>query len=123
MMNLQIGDTVGDYEILGELGAGGMGNVFRARNLISDRIEALKVLLPDLQNNHDLVNRFLREIKVHASLAHPNIAVLYTATCVSNQLLMFIEMIDGETLADKIKAGPLDPRDGVPMRAHDGRSW
>jgi serine/threonine protein kinase len=112
-MSLQCGDTIGDYLIIWELGVGGMGKVFQVRNLISDRIEALKVLLPDLQNNQELVNRFLREIKVHASLVHPNIAVLYTATCVSNQLLMFIEMIDGETLAEKIKAGPLEARDGV----------
>jgi serine/threonine protein kinase len=112
-MSLQCGDTIGDYLIIGELGVGGMGKVFKVQNLISDRIEALKVLLPDLQNNQELVHRFLREIKVHASLVHPNIAVLYTATCVSNQLLMFIEMIDGITLAEKIKAGPVDPRDGV----------
>ncbi len=112
-MSLQCGDTIGDYLIIAELGVGGMGKVFKVRNLISDRVEALKVLLPDLQNNQELVNRFLREIKVHASLVHPNIAILYTATCVSNQLLMFIEMIDGITLAEKIKSGPLDPRDAV----------
>ncbi len=112
-MSLQRGDTIGDYLVIGELGVGGMGKVFKVRNVISDRIEALKVLLPNLQDNQELVNRFLREIKVHASLVHPNIAVLYTATCVSDQLLMFIEMIDGVTLADTIKAGPLNWRDGV----------
>ena len=112
-MSLQCGDTIGDYLIVGELGVGGMGKVFKVRNHISDRVEALKVLLPDLQNNQDLVNRFLREIKVHASLVHPNIAVLYSASCVSNQLLMFIEFVEGITLAEKIRTGPLDPRAAV----------
>ena len=55
---------IGDYEILGELGSGGMGRVFRVRNVISDRVEAMKVLLPDLVGRQDLAARFLREIKV-----------------------------------------------------------
>ena len=65
----------GDYEILGVLGAGGMGKVYKVRNVLSDRIEAMKVLLPDLADQKELADRFLREIKVLASLSHPNIAV------------------------------------------------
>ena len=59
-MALQVGDTIGDYEIIGLLGLGGMGKVFKVRNLISDRIEALKVLLPDLRENPNLADRFVR---------------------------------------------------------------
>src|SRR6266852_3380060 len=101
-MSFQVGDTIGDYEIIGVLGLGGMGKVFKVRNLISDRIEALKILLPDLRDNPELAERFIREIKVQASLVHPHIASLYTAVRLDNQLLMLIEMIDGVTLENKI---------------------
>src|ERR1035438_655483 len=72
IMNLEIGTTVGDYQVVGILGAGGMGQVYKVRNVISDRVEAMKVLLPELVNQPDLADRFLREIKVQASLEHPN---------------------------------------------------
>src|SRR5208337_3917418 len=74
VMSYQVGDKIGDYQIIGVLGAGGMGRVYKVKNMISDRIDAMKVLLPDLANEPDLADRFLREIKVLASLNHPNIA-------------------------------------------------
>jgi eukaryotic-like serine/threonine-protein kinase len=89
----------GDYEILGVLGAGGMGKVYKVRNVISDRIEAMKVLLPNLAGQKELADRFLREIKVLASLNHPNIAALRTALTVDNQLVMIMEYVEGTTLA------------------------
>jgi serine/threonine-protein kinase len=106
-MDLQIGSTVGDYQIVGVLGAGGMGSVYQVRNLISDRVEALKVLLPDLTGTPDLAERFQREIKVLGSLDHPNIAQLRTAFRSGNQLLMVMEFVDGVTLEQKLKDGPL----------------
>ncbi len=89
----------GDYEILGELGTGGMGKVYKVRNVLSDRIEAMKVLLPNLADQKELASRFLREIKVLASLNHPNIAELRTALTVDNQLVMIMEYVEGTTLA------------------------
>src|SRR5580692_12113951 len=65
------GARKGDYLILGTLGAGGMGKVYKVRNTLSDRVEAMKVLLPDLSEQQELADRFLREIKVLASLHHP----------------------------------------------------
>ena len=59
---------VGDYEVLAEIGRGGMGKVFRVRNVLSDRIDAMKVLLPNLVESEELAARFLREIKVLAAL-------------------------------------------------------
>jgi len=106
-MNLQIGSTIGDYQVVGILGAGGMGKVYKVRNVISDRVEAMKVLLPDLANAPELADRFLREIKGQASLEHPNIASLHTAVRVDNQLLMLMEFVDGVTLEQKLKDGPL----------------
>src|ERR1035437_981320 len=112
-MNLEIGSTVGDYQVTGILGAGGMGKVYKVRNMISDRVEAMKVLLPDLANEPDLADRFLREIKVQASLEHPNIASLHTALRVDNQLLMLMEFVEGVTLEQKLKDGPLPPAQAV----------
>src|SRR5271166_4527681 len=97
-MELSIGQTVGDYEILSVLGAGGMGKVYQVRNRISGRVEAMKILLPDLNAAHDLVDRFLREIRISASLDHPNIAGLRTAQRIDNQLIMIMEFIEGSTL-------------------------
>ncbi len=107
-MNANIGDRIGDYEIVGVLGAGGMGRVYKARNVISDRVEAIKVLLPDLANVPELADRFIREIKVLAGLEHPNIAALRTAQKVDNQLIMVMELVEGVTLQDRLEQrGPV----------------
>jgi eukaryotic-like serine/threonine-protein kinase len=109
---LDVGQTVGDYEILSLLGRGGMGKVFKVRNLISDRIEAMKVLLPDVDATPDLTERFLREIKLVASLDHPNIAGLRTALRSGTQMLMIMEYVDGISL-DQLQPHPPDPRRAV----------
>ena len=112
-MAFEVGETVGDYQIAAILGAGGMGRVYKVRNLISDRVEAMKVLLPNLESEPELVDRFLREIKVQASLDHPNIAALHTAQRVGNQLLMFMEFVEGESLESLLQRGPLPAAYGV----------
>src|SRR5208337_210819 len=112
-MSFQVGDKVGDYQIMGVLGAGGMGRVYKVKNVISDRIDAMKVLLPDLANEPDLADRFLREIKVLASLNHPNIAGLHTAFRLENQLLMIMEFVQGTTLEDKVKKGPIPVKEAI----------
>ena len=112
-MSLDIGSRIGDYEIVSALGAGGMGKVFKVRNVISDRVEAMKVLLPDLEHEPELADRFMREIKVQASLQHPNIAALHTALRVDNQLLMLMELVEGITLDQRLQQGPVPLRDGV----------
>jgi serine/threonine-protein kinase len=104
-----VGQKLGDYEILGILGAGGMGKVYKVRNTISDRVEAMKILLPDLAGQKDLADRFLREIKVLASLHHPNIAALRTALTLDNQLVMIMEFVDGVTLSSRLHQGAIPP--------------
>jgi len=104
---------IGDYEILNELGSGGMGRVYRVRNVISDRIEAMKILLPDLAGRQELADRFLREIKVLASLNHPNIASLRTALTIDNQLVMIMEYVEGTSLAERVERGPIPVPDAL----------
>jgi serine/threonine-protein kinase len=104
---------IGDYEIVRELGHGGMGQVYLVRNAISDRVEAMKVLLPDLAQQGDLANRFMREIKVLASLEHPNIAQLRTAFTAENQLVMIMEYVEGDTLAQRLERGAFSPADAL----------
>ncbi len=104
---------IGDYEIIRELGHGGMGQVFLVRNLISDRIEAMKILLPDLANQGDLGARFIREIKLLASLDHPNIAALRTAFSADNQLIMIMEYVEGDTLGHRLEGGPFPPAEAL----------
>lgn len=97
-MPLEQGQRVGDYEVLSLLGAGGMGRVYRVRNIISDRVEAMKILLPDYASEPELAARFMAEIRTLAALDHPNIAQLRTAFQFENQLVMVMEFVEGATL-------------------------
>jgi len=112
-MSEETGKRIGDYQILNELGSGGMGRVYRVRNVISDRIDAMKVLLPDLAGRQELAARFLREIKLMASLNHPNIAALRTAFTADNQLVMIMEYVEGTSLAERLEHGPIPAGDAV----------
>jgi eukaryotic-like serine/threonine-protein kinase len=108
-----VGQHIGDYEVLSILGVGGMGKVYKVRNVISDRVEAMKILLPDLGSNQSLADRFLREIRLLATLNHPNIAQLRTALTYENQLAMIMEFVEGETLANRTARAPLSTADAV----------
>jgi Tol biopolymer transport system component/predicted Ser/Thr protein kinase len=102
-MSLSIGTRLGPYEILAPLGAGGMGEVYRAQDTKLKRDVALKVLPEALARDPDRMARFQREAEVLASLNHPNIAAIYGLE--GNALVM--ELVEGETLAEKIKQAPL----------------
>ncbi len=104
---------IGDYQVLSVLGVGGMGKVFKVRNVISDRIEAMKILLPDLSGQKELADRFLREIKILAGLNHPNIAALRTALTLDNRLVMIMEYVEGTTLAARVASGPVPPPEAL----------
>ncbi|HXR40017.1 MAG TPA: protein kinase [Terracidiphilus sp.] len=111
-MALQIGDRVGDYEVVALIGAGGMGRVYKVRSIISNRDEAMKVLLPDLTSEPDLAARFMVEIRTLAGLEHPNIAQLRTAFQFQNQLVMIMEFVEGATL-EKLASESALPVDRV----------
>ncbi len=106
-MALEVGERVGDYEVVGLIGAGGMGRVYKVRSIISNREEAMKVLLPDLNSEHELAERFIVEIRTLAGLEHPNIAQLRTAFQFQNQLIMIMEFVEGATLEKLASESPL----------------
>ena len=100
-MEAEVGQRLGDYEILSLLGAGGMGRVYRVRHVISNRIEAMKILQPDLVALPELAARFTAEIRTLASFDHPNIAQLRTAFQHDDQLIMIMEFVEGVTLDNR----------------------
>jgi serine/threonine protein kinase len=106
-LGFEVGQRVADYEIVSLLGVGGMSRVYRVRNVISHRIEAMKVLLADLNAEPDLAARFASEIRTLAALDHPNIAQLHTALQIGNELVMMMEFVDGFTLQQLSKQEPL----------------
>ena len=112
-MALEAGARVGDYEILTLLGAGGMGQVYSVRNIISGRTEAMKVLLPDFAAEPDLAARFTAEIRTLASLDHPNIAQLRTAFQFDNRLVMIMEFVEGVTLDKRASEAPIPVSDVI----------
>ena len=106
-MPLSAGTRLGSYEILSALGAGGMGEVYRARDTKLHRDVAIKVLLPAVADDPDRLARFSREAHVLASLNHPNIAHIHGLEDSSSVRALVMELVEGPTLADRIAAGPL----------------
>jgi serine/threonine-protein kinase len=106
-VSFQVGDVVGDYRIIGVVGKGGMGRVFRVEHTITRRVEAIKVLLEGQSQEPDRARRFLREIQVQAKLSHPNIAAVYYAFTAGDDLVMVMELVEGETLEQILERGPI----------------
>jgi len=106
-MVLSAGDHLGRYEILGILGAGGMGEVYRARDGELDREVAIKALLEDVAQDPERLARFEREAKVLASLNHQNIATLYGLEEHDGQRFLVMELAVGETLNERLQRGPM----------------
>src|SRR5688572_32009922 len=101
-MSLSAGSRIGVYEILGSLGAGGMGEVYRARDARLNRDVALKVLPEAFAGNDDRLSRLHREAQVLASLNHPNIAIVHGFEESGGVHALVMELVEGPTLADRI---------------------
>jgi len=114
-MSLSAGTRLGTYEILGLLGAGGMGQVYRARDTKLHRDVALKVLPEVVADDDERLARFHREAQVLASLNHPNIAHLYGFDDAGGTHALVMELVPGPTLADRIAEGALPLRDALPI--------
>ncbi len=106
-MTLASGTKVGPYEIVSPLGAGGMGEVYRARDTRLDRDVAIKVLPAHLSSNPDLKQRLEREAKAISSLNHPHICILHDVGSQDGVDFLVMEYLEGETLADRLHRGVL----------------
>jgi serine/threonine protein kinase len=104
---MQAGTRLGPYEVLGLAGAGGMGEVYRARDTRLERTVAIKILPADPGFSAERKQRFEREAKAISSLQHPHICVLYDIGCENGIDYLVMEYLEGETLADRLRKGPL----------------
>jgi serine/threonine protein kinase len=106
-MSLTSGTRLGTFEILGPLGAGGMGEVYRSRDTKLKREVAIKVLPAEWSQDSDRILRFRREAEVLATLNHPHIAQIYGLEESSGMVCLVLELVEGETLAERIQRGPV----------------
>src|SRR5215203_1908635 len=117
-MNLSAGTRLGVYEVIAQIGEGGMGQVYRARDTRLDRDVALKILPEVFALDPDRLMRFEREAKTLASLNHPHIAQLYGIEESSGVRALVMELVDGEDLAQRIGRGaiPVDEALAIAMQ-------
>src|SRR5438874_3250322 len=106
-MVITIGTQLGSHEITALLGKGGMGEVYRARDAKLKRQVAIKILPEEFSSDHDRAARFQREAEVLASLNHPNIAAIYDIEEDKGSRFLVLELVEGDTLAERIRRGPL----------------
>src|SRR5688572_14144069 len=114
-MNLAPGTRIGPYEIVSMVGAGGMGEVYRAHDARLGRDVALKILPTVFASDPDRLARFDREARSLATLNHPHIAVIYGVEEANGLRALALEFVEGETLADRIAGGPLLLEDALPI--------
>src|SRR5512142_1245086 len=106
-MSLENGKRLGPYEVIAPLGAGGMGEVYRARDTRLERNVAIKVLPAHLAGDAQLKQRFEREARTVSSLNHPHICTLYDIGREGDTDFLVMEYLEGETLAKRLERGPL----------------
>ena len=114
-MSLLPGARLGTYEIVALIGAGGMGEVYRARDGKLTRDVALKILPTVFARDPDRLARFSREANLLATLNHPNIAAIYGFESSDHSPALVLEMVEGPTLADRIERGPIPLEDALPI--------
>src|SRR6266853_1003541 len=114
-MPITPGSRIGPYEVIAPLGEGGMGVVFRGRDTRLNRDVALKLLPDHFANDPDRLARFQREAQLLASLNHPNIAQIYGLEESANTRCIVMELVDGETLQERLKRGPISIDEALPI--------
>ena len=112
-MSLEPNSQLGPYRIVAPLGAGGMGEVFRARDPKLDRDVAIKVLPAHLAADHDALGRFEREAKAVAALSHPNILAIHDFGQAGGRHFAVMELLEGETLRQTLEGGALSPKKAI----------
>ncbi len=121
-MSLSPGSRLGPYQVVSFLGAGGMGEVYRATDTRLGRDVAIKVLPADVAADRDRVARFRREAQLVASLNHPNVAAIYGIEEVDGAVALALELVDGEDLASRLSSGPIpvDEAIGIARQIAEG---
>src|SRR6516165_4661693 len=122
-MTLAPGTRLGAYHILSAVGAGGMGEVYKARDTKLDRDVAIKVLPPAFAADPERIARLEREAKTLASLNHPNIAHIYGLEDSTSPPALVMEFVEGPTLADRIARGPVPSMRHCRLRGRSPRRW
>jgi serine/threonine protein kinase len=112
------GRRFGAYEVLEELGSGGMGKVYRAKNLTLERIVALKTLAPQFSADQEFVQRFLKEARAAARLNHPNIVQIYDFGCEEGAYYLAMEYVDGQSLRTLLRRYRFHERDALLLIRH-----
>src|SRR5262245_18650292 len=112
-MPVAAGARLGRYEILSQLGAGGMGEVYRAKDSQLDRVVAVKVLPKQTSADPDALARFDHEAKAVAALSHPNIVDVFDFGVQDGVTFTVMELLEGESLRTRLAGGPLPPRRAV----------
>ena len=120
-MSLSPGVRLGPYQVVSPLGAGGMGEVYRATDTRLGRDVALKLLPPEFASDPDRLARFEREAKLLASLHHPNVATLFGLEETDGQSVLVMELVAGEDLAERLKRGPIPSTKPPPSRGRSPR--
>src|SRR5689334_7326561 len=116
-MPLSPGTRIGAYEVVAAIGAGGMGEVYRARDTRLDRDVALKILPPDLATDESRIRRFEQEARAAAALSHPNILAVYDIGRSDNVLYVVSELLEGSTLREAL-SHPVTPTRACTWAAH-----
>src|SRR5437870_8841715 len=117
-MSITPGTRIGSYEITTPLGKGGMGEVYRARDMKLKREVAIKILPDEFSRDKDRLSRFQREAEVLASLNHPNIAAIYDIEEVNETRFLVLELVEGTTLAERIQRGPIPVEEALEIAKH-----
>ena len=119
---MKSGTKLGLYEIVAQIGAGGMGEVYQAHDTKLGRDVAIKVLPGSFVHDPERLSRFQREAKMLAALNHPNIATIYGLEQSGGASYLVMELVPGETLAERVKAGPLPIEEALKIASADCRS-
>lgn len=112
-MSFQLGQIVGDYEFVDILRSSKTNVAYKVKNVLAQRFEILKIVPGDLHHDPERLERFQREIKIHARLDHPNILAFYNATVLQGNLVMTTAYVEGVSLEERLELGPLPWRQAV----------